>query len=417
MGQTRIVILGVGFAGLKLAKRLSKNKNIQIVLIDENNYHQFQPLLYQVATAGLETASISFPIRKIFQKKKNVYIRIAKANRIEPNSKIVLTNIGDVHYDKLIISMGTTTNYYGYNNIEENSLGLKSISEAIHVRNTILKNYEKAVLTKKNKEREAALNIIIVGGGATGVELSGALAEMRNNILPKEYSELDFSKMNVYLIESLDRLLNNMTNYSSSRVKKYLEALGVKILLNTRVEDYDGFKLTTNNGVINSSTVIWAAGVQANRLLGLPKDSLDRGNRIIVDTFHEVKNCKDIYAIGDISILRDEKYPNGHPQVAQVAIQQAENLALNILSINKNKQKRPFTYKDKGTMATVGRNLAVAELRFIKLSGILAWLIWMFVHLMSILGIKNRFFIFINSISNYFTFNLSLRLILKEKRS
>lgn len=416
IGQKRIVILGVGFAGLKFAKKLSRSNKFQIVIIDKNNYHQFQPLLYQVATAGLETSNISFPIRKIFQNKNNVFIRVAKVNKIDPNNKIVFTNIGSIHFSKLIISLGTTTNYYGNKQIEEKSIGLKSVSEAIHLRNTILKNYEQAILAKEMDDKDAALNIVIVGGGATGVELSGALAEMRNKILPKEYNELDFTKMNIYLIESLDRLLNNMSEYSSSKVKKYLEKLGVKILLSTRVEDYDGVQLTTDKLVIKSLSVIWTAGVQANNLLGLPITSLSKGGRIIVNEFHEVRNCNDIYAIGDISILSDRDYPIGLPQVAQVAIQQAKNLAYNILGENKNKTQKPFRYKDKGTMATVGRNLAVVELPYIKFSGIFAWLTWMFVHLMSILGIKNRFFILINWVSNYFTSNLSLRLIIKEKR-
>ena len=411
--QQRVVILGAGFAGLKLARRLSDNKRIQLLLIDRNNYHQFQPLLYQVATAGLEPSSISFPLRKVFQNKRNVFIRITRITKIETGNKKVHSEAGVYDYDFLIIALGTDTNYYGNKQLEEKCIGLKTVSEALYLRNKILRNYEKAVITEDEEEREAALNIVIVGGGPTGVELAGAIAEMKNNILPKEYPELDFSKMNIYLIESVERLLNSMSDFSSRKVAKYLGKLGVKILLNTHVESYDGNTISTNQGSINSQCVVWAAGVRAHPVPGISDEYIAKNGRIIVDEFNKVESLENVFVIGDNALLKTTDFPDGHPQVAPVAIQQAENLARNIRRKLNNKPLVPFKYVDKGTMATVGRNLAVVELPFIKFGGIIAWFTWMFIHLMSILGIKNRFFIFINWISNYFTYNLSLRLILK----
>jgi NADH dehydrogenase len=412
-GQKRIVVLGIGFAGLKLARRLAGNKKIQLVLIDRNNYHQFQPLLYQVATAGLEPSSISFPIRKVFQNKQNVYIRIAGVNNIDTENKTIHTEAGAYTYDMLVIALGTNTNYYGNKQLEDSCVGLKTVSEALYIRNKILKNYEKAVVTDDEQERESALNIVIVGGGPTGVELAGAIAEMKNNILPKEYPEIDFSKMNIFLIEAVDRLLNSMTEFSSRNAKKYLDKLGVNVLLKTYVTAYDGRSVITSQGQINSLCVIWAAGVRALPVKGIPVELTGRNGRILVNEFNQVLPLDNVYAIGDIALMKTGELPDGHPQVAPVAIQQAANLANNIHRILRNKSLKKFKYINKGSMATVGRNLAVVEIGFLKFSGIMAWLTWMFVHLMSILGIKNRFFIFINWVSNYFTYNLSLRLILK----
>jgi NADH dehydrogenase len=411
--QKRIVILGAGFAGLKLARRLTRNKRAQILLIDRNNYHQFQPLLYQVATAGLEPSSISFPIRKVFQKKSNIYIRITEVYKIDPAIKVIYTQAGKFNYDILVIALGTKTNYYGNSQLEEKCIGLKTVSEALYLRNKILNNYEKALITENEKEREAALNIVIVGGGSTGVELAGAIAEMKKNTLPKEYPELDFSKMNIYLIEALDRLLYSMTEFSSGKAAKYLEKLDVKILLNNYVESYDGMTISTNHEKINSMCVVWAAGVRAPYIQGITDNLIGNNGRIIVNEFNAVESLQSIYAIGDIAFLKTKAYPDGLPQVAPVAIQQAENLARNIKRVLKKKNLKSFHYINKGSMATIGRNLAVVELPFIKFGGIAAWFTWMFVHLMSILGIKNRLFIFINWLSNYFTYNLSLRLIIK----
>lgn len=415
-GQQRIVILGAGFAGLKLARLLAANNRFQILIIDRNNYHQFQPLLYQVATAGLEPSSISFPIRKIFQKKQHVFIRIAELEKIEPENKMVITNKGTFTYDKLVIALGSTTNFFNNKNIEENSIGLKTVSEALYIRNQILKNYENALVSDRSEEREAALNITIVGGGPTGVELAGAIAELRNNILPREYPELDFSKMNIFLIEATDRLLNSMSEKSSEKAKKYLEKLGVQVRLNTRVESCNNQKVFTGTSSILSSNVVWAAGMKGIPVNGLPREVILPNGRISVDHFNRVKNTNEIFAIGDIASMQTSQFPHSHPQVAPVAIQQAENLAQNFIRENKNLALQPFRYKNKGTMATVGRNLAVVELPFLKFSGFFAWITWMFVHLMSILGIKNRFFIFINWLTNYFTYNLSLRLIIKPRK-
>jgi NADH:ubiquinone reductase (H+-translocating) len=415
-GQQRIIILGAGFGGLRLARQLARSDRFQILLIDRNNYHQFQPLLYQVATAGLEPSSISFPIRKIFQKKKNVFIRIAEIEAVVPETNTVKTNIGLFSYHKLVIALGTTTNFFGNNIIEENSIGLKTVSEALYIRNQILKNYENALVSTNSEACEAALNITIVGGGPTGVELAGAIAELRNNILPKEYPELDFSKMNIFLIEATDRLLGAMSDFSSRKAKNYLQKLGVKVLTGTMVKFCEGNKVITDTGVILSSNVVWAAGMKGATLNGIPPAALSQNGRIEVDSFNRVKGLENLFAIGDLALMRTPEYPNGHPQVAPVAIQQAENLARYFLTEGENKKPKPFSYKDKGTMATVGRNLAVVELPFAKFGGFFAWATWMFVHLMSILGIKNRFFIFVNWLTNYFTYNLSLRLIIKPRK-
>ncbi len=414
-GQERIIIVGAGFGGLKLARKIVKNGNFQVLIIDRNNYHQFQPLLYQVATAGLEPSSISFPIRKIFKGKNNVFIRIANIEKVKPEKQTIITSEGSFTYDKLVIATGTTTNFFGNDIIKRNSIGLKSISEALSVRNQLLKNYEKALVSDDEVFREAAMNIAIVGGGPTGVELAGAIAELRNNILPKEYHALDFSNMNIFLIEAADRLLGAMSGSSSEKAYNYLTKLGVKILLNTRVESCEGTRVITSTGEIISSNIVWAAGMKGSVVNGFPDEIISPSGRILVDEFNHVKGFENIYAIGDIALMKTEKYPKGHPQVAPVAIQQAENLAKNIAEKKSGKKLHPFRYTDKGTMATVGRNLAVVELPFIKFGGFAAWITWMFVHLMSILGMKNRFFIFVNWLTNYFTYDLSLRLIINAK--
>lgn len=412
-GQERIVILGAGFGGLKAARMLSATNKYQLLIIDRNNYHQFQPLLYQVATAGLEPSSISFPIRKIFQANKNVFIRVAEVEKIDPGEKNITTNKGVYQYDKLIISLGTSTNYFGNNQLETNAIGLKSIPEALYIRNQVLKNYENALISTNEEEQEAALNIVIAGGGPTGVELAGAIAELRNNILPREYPELDFSKMNIFLIEAADRLLNGMSLSSSHKAKKYLQKLGVNIQLNTRVDAYDGRTVRTSGMDILSLNVIWSAGMKGVPVKGLPESAVLPGGRILVNEYSEVKGLEQVYAVGDIAAMITPQHPKGHPQVAPVAISQAENLAGNIILSREGKSLRPFRYKDKGVMATVGRNLAVVELPFVKFGGFMAWFTWMFVHLMSILGIKNKFFIFVNWVTSYFSYNLSLRLIIK----
>ncbi len=412
-GQKRVVIAGGGFAGLKLAHKLSKS-NFQVVLIDKNNYHQFQPLYYQVATAGLEPSSISFPLRKVFQNSKNVFIRLAEILSVDPFEKLIHTTIGKVSYDYLVLALGTTTNFFGNHQLEENSIPMKSVAEALALRNQILQNFEDALTSNDDKELEQLITLVVVGGGPTGVEVSGTLAEMRKYILPKDYPEIDFSKMQIHLLEAGDRLLAGMSEKSSKKAHKYLKRLGVTIHTNCQVLEYDGERvLMKNDDPIHCKILLWAAGVTGNLIEGLPKTVFTRGNRLKVNAFNQVEGFDDIFALGDIAFMTEKKYPNGHPQMAQPAIQQAKLLAKNLQQIEKKKSLKPFHYTNKGTMATIGRNLAVVDLPFIHFYGFFAWVTWMFVHLMAIVGVKNRLMIFINWFWNYVTYDQSLRLIIK----
>jgi NADH dehydrogenase len=411
----RVVIIGGGFGGLKLAKELSKT-NYQVVLIDKNNYHQFQPLFYQVATAGLEPCAISFPFRKVFQGNKNIHIRITEVSSVNTQENYLNTGIGRINYDYLVLAIGADTNFFGNQKIMAHALAMKSVSEALDIRNRVLENYEKALGTEDKEEQQALMNIVVVGGGPTGVEVSGTLAEMKKYILPKDYPELDFKFMQVSLVEASPKVLNVMSVEASAKANKYLQKLGVNIRTNTSVKDYDGKTVTLSDGTtLNSRTLIWAAGVAGNKMEGIPLEALIRNNRIKVDRQNRVEGMDNIFAIGDIAYMTEEAFPNGHPQVAQVAIQQAERLAKNFKNIENNKQLEPFTYKDLGSMATVGKNLAVVDLPYIKFQGFFAWLVWMFIHLMSIVGAKNRILIFINWAWNYVTYDQSLRLIIRSK--
>jgi len=411
--QKRVVIVGAGFAGLTLAKRLSA-KYFQVILLDKNNYHQFQPLLYQVATSGLEPSSISFPLRKIFQKKKNVIIRLTSVTGVSPERKKVHTEIGDIEFDYLILAQGATTNYYNNDSLHNNAYSMKSVSEALLLRNNLLQNYELALNPMNREKRNSLLNVVIVGGGPTGVELAGAIAEMKSKILPKDYAELNFGHMHIYLLEAGSNLLNGMSNKSGETVLAYLKRLGVEVQTNTAVKNYDGETVQLSNGkTISSRNLIWAAGVKGVTIPGIPTNSVATNNRLIVDHNNKVSGLQDVYAIGDIAFMKDEKYLKGHPQVAQVAIQQANLLAKNLLRNETGKPLCAFSYNDKGSMATVGRNLAVAEIGKLKMKGFFAWFVWMMVHLMSIIGIKNRFLILINWIWQYITYDQSLRLIIK----
>lgn len=404
----RIVIIGGGFAGLKIARSL-KNTDNEIWLIDKNNFHQFQPLFYQVATSGLEPSSITFPLRKLFQNYKNVHLRVTEVTKVNVNENSITTHLGEVKYDKLIIATGATTNFFGNATIAKNAIPMKSVNEALYLRNTLLQNFEDA-LSANEEDKQALLNIVVVGGGPTGVEVSGALAEMKKNILPKDYPELDFNKMNIYLIESGPKTLGAMSEQASAKSKEYLEQLGVNVWTSTLVKNFDGNVVELGNGkTIPTKTVVWGAGIIGNNIAGMPESSITRGNRFLVDRTSLIEGCTNIYAIGDIALMKTEKFPNGHPQVATVAIEQAKHLANNI----KNNVNIPYEYSDKGSMATVGKHLAVVDLPNIKFQGFFAWLFWMFLHLMLILGVKNKLIIFVNWLWKYFTSDQSLRLIIK----
>lgn len=413
----RIVIAGAGFAGLKLARKLI-GKGFQIILIDKNNFHQFQPLLYQVATAGLEPSAISFPLRKVLQNTKDVHFRIAGLERVDPEKKELITSIGLLKYDYLVLSMGAETNFFGQEEIEQHALSMKSASDAIFIRNSILEHFEQALLETDPAMIEQYLNIILVGGGPTGVEMAGALAEMRKYIFPKDYPELDLSKMRIVLYEAAPRVLASMSEQASAHALKYLKKLGVEVHLNTRVVHFNGSCIRLSDGSsITSKTVIWSTGVKAIGIQGFSPEIFGRGQRIRVDRYSRVKSYEDIFAIGDISLMETPKYPAGHPQVAQTAIQQARQLSKNIIRMAKGKQARKFEYVDKGSLATIGRNLAVADLPFVKMRGFLAWVLWSFVHLFTIVGVKNRLMIFMNWSWNYFTYDQSLRLLIKPRRT
>ncbi|RLD58274.1 MAG: NAD(P)/FAD-dependent oxidoreductase [Bacteroidetes bacterium] len=417
--KKRIVVVGSGFAGLKFVRSMLR-KNFQIVLLDKNNFHQFQPLLYQVATAGLEPSAISFPLRKILQNEQHIHFRIADVQAVKSELKEIETDIGTLKYDYLVLAMGASTNFYGQKKIEQTALSMKSAADAILIRNTILENFELALLQDTPEKAAKYLNIVLVGGGPTGVELAGAVAEMKKYIFPKDYPELDMSKMRIVLYQGSGSLLAGMSSKASARATRYLKNLGVEVNLDTRVLDYDGGCLKLSDGTtISSKTVIWAAGVIANQIDGISVSSMNPQQRIMVDRQNRAYGYHDIFAIGDLSLMKTPKYPHGHPQVAQVAIQQAKTLAGNLIRIKRNAslKSKDFEYRDKGSLATIGRNLAVADLPFVKLSGFLAWILWSFVHLFMIVGVKNRILIFMNWSWNYFTYDQSLRLLIRHKPS
>ncbi|MDE1193477.1 MAG: NAD(P)/FAD-dependent oxidoreductase [Arachidicoccus sp.] len=407
----KIIIVGSGFAGLKLARKLSKS-NYHVTLIDFHNFHEFQPLFYQVASARLEPSSISFPLRKIFHGKKNIDIRIGRIEKIDIENKKIHTINCEYDYDYLVIATGCTNNYFGNKNIEKYAYPMKTTPQAIALRNKILLNFEESLHIPK-EEKEPFLNIAIVGGGPTGVELAGALAEMKNIVLPKDYPSIDFSELNILLIEGSGATLGTMSKKSQEESQAYLEKMGVKIMLNTRVEDYDGKTIFLGGGkTLQTNTMIWAAGVMGNIPEGIPKETIVRGNRISVDEFHQVKGFPDVYAIGDISYMETTEWPKGHPQLANVANHQAVNLAENFIRLQKNQSLHAFTYKNPGTMATIGKRKAVVDLPKFHFKGMFAWLVWMFLHLMLILGVRSKFVIFLNWMFNYFTNDSTLRVIL-----
>lgn len=416
----RVVIIGGGFAGLALAKKL-KNKSLQVVLLDKHNYHTFQPLLYQVATGGLEAGSIAYPIRKVIQEYQDFYFRLTSVKEIDTQNQKIISEIGDLHYDYLVIATGSKTNYFGNKEIERNSMSMKTIPQSLNIRSLILENFEQAVLTKDEADKNALINFVLVGAGPTGVELAGALAEMKRAILQKDYPDLDISKMEINLVQSGDRVLNTMSEKSSAAAEKFLIDLGVKVWKNIRVTNYDGRTITTNSDLtFETATVIWTAGVQGAAIHGLDAKSLvERVERIRVNQYNQVVGYDNIFAIGDIASMESEKYPQGHPMMAQPAMQQGSLLAENLVKLIAKKPMKAFEYNDKGSMATIGRNLAVVDLPKYHFNGFFAWFVWMFVHLFSLIGFKNKAVVFLNWVYNYIRFDREGRLIVRpyKKRS
>jgi len=416
----RIVIIGGGFAGIALAKKL-RDTNVQVVLLDKHNYHTFQPLLYQVATGGLEAGSIAYPIRKVIQEYKDFYFRLTSVKEIDTVNQKVIAEIGDLHYDYLVIATGSKTNYFGNKEIERNAMSMKTIPQSLNIRSLILENFEQAVLTKDVSERNTLINFVLVGGGPTGVELAGALAEMKKAILQKDYPDLDITKMEINLVQSGDRILNTMSEKSSLAAEKFLVDLGVKVWKNIRVTNYDGKTITTNSDLtFETATVIWTAGVQGAKIAGLDgKSMVEKVERIRVNKYNQVAGYDTIFAIGDIASMETELYPQGHPMMVQPAIQQGKLLGENLVNLLNNKPLKPFEYLDKGAMATIGRNLAVVDLPHYHFSGIFAWFVWMLVHLFSLIGFKNKAVVFLNWVYNYIRFDREGRLIIRpfKKRS
>lgn len=416
----KLIIIGGGFGGLRLARNLSNKPGFEITLIDKFNFHQFQPLFYQVATAGLDASNISFPLRKVFHNSKNISFRMAEVQQIVADKNKVVTSIGEFEYDALVIATGADTNFFGNQNLINHAMPMKSTLEALQLRYKLLQNFETAITTKDEQTLQQLMNIVVVGGGPTGVELSGAIADMKKYVLPKDYPELDFTKMKIYLLEGTGKTLGNMSEKSSAESQRYLENLGVTVLTNALLKDYDGEKIILQDGkTIATRMVIWAAGIKGNVPQGIDKDLIARGNRIKIDRQCKVTGSNNIFAIGDVAYMEEPAWPNGHPQVAPVATQMADMIAKNLRSIemkSNTKALEEFVYHDKGSMATVGRNLAVVDMPKPKLhfKGFFAWMIWMGLHLMLILGVKNRFFVFCNWLYNYFTYDQNLRLIFKE---
>ncbi|MEM5564316.1 NAD(P)/FAD-dependent oxidoreductase [Psychroserpens sp. AS72] len=410
----RIVIIGGGFAGVNLVKSLA-NKALQVVLIDKHNYHTFQPLLYQVSSSGLEPDSIAYPLRKIIKKHRNSFFRFAEVEHIDANNNEIITSIGTLHFDYLVIATGTKTNYFGNKAIQEHSMPMKSIPQALNIRSLILQNFEKAAIASSKSDREAYLNFVIVGGGPTGVELAGAIAELKNHILPKDYHDLNSSDMQIHLLEGATRVLPPMSEHASKKAEEFLVKLGVHVHTNAIVKDYDGKIVATNSDLkLNTQTLIWAAGVTGAPIKGLKAESMiDKANRYKVNRFNQIEGYDNIFALGDIASMSTENYPKGHPQVAQPAIQQGKLLGKNLLRLIKKQTLKPFVYNDKGSMATIGRNKAVVDLKHYKFGGFFAWFIWMFIHLMSLVGFRNRVIVFFNWTYNYINFDKAARLIIR----
>lgn len=417
LGKPRVVIIGGGFGGLEVAKGLVRSKT-QTVLFDKYNHHTFQPLLYQVATSALETSSIVFPFRKRFARANDFYFRLGEVTRIKPESNCIETSIGSVKYDYLVIATGAETNFYGLQDVEKNAHPMKTIIDAIKLRNIIIKNFEVALLVEDEETMNSYMDFVIVGGGPTGVELAGAMSELKRHVFPKDYPELDVTKMDIHLVEATGRLLNGMSEIAGRKALEYLQGMGVQVHLNAAVKSYDGYEVVISNGQqLVSKTMIWAAGVKGNPVAGLTAETLGRASRLKVDAFNLVKGYDNIFAIGDVALMEgDHGYPNGHPMMAPPAMQQGELVAKNIDSLIHKKQPKPFRYNDKGAMATVGRNKAVVDLKKFRFQGFFAWLVWMFVHLLSLIGFRNKVFVFINWFVSYFSYDKSNRLIIARPK-
>lgn len=414
-GNPRVVIIGGGFAGVSLAKKL-KNKNFQVVLLDKHNYHNFQPLMYQVATGGLEAGSIAYPIRKIVQEHSETFFRMALVERIDTANKKVVTDIGTIYYDYVVIATGSTNNYFGNREIEQHSMVMKTIPEALNIRSLILENFELALQTNDIEERKALMNFVIVGAGPTGVELAGALAEMKKAVLPKDYPDLDVSMMEINLVQGGDRVLDAMSKKSSKAAEKFLKQLGVKIHVNAIVSGYDGTTVTTKDGLsFKSQAVIWSAGVKGAPVEGIA-ESIDRASRVRVNDFNQVEGFEDVFALGDVAAMYGDKFKFGHPMMAQPAIQQGELLAENLVRLANKQSLKKFVYNDKGSMATIGRNKAVVDLPKFHFNGVFAWFVWMFVHLFSLIGFKNKVLVFWSWVYNYFVFDRESRVIIRPFR-
>lgn len=408
----RIVVIGCGFAGLKLVKQLN-TKKYQVLLFDKNNYHTFQPLMYQVASAGLEPDSIVYPIRKVFNRKKNFHFRMAQVHQIDAENKLVYTSIGSIDYDYLVMATGADSNFFGMENVEKYSMPMKSLVEALNLRSVILQNFEKALHTTDINERKALMSFVIVGGGATGVELAGALAELKRYILPKDYPDLDIRKMQIHLVQGGDRLLPAMSKKASEDSEKFLRKMGVNVWLNVRAKDYDGHALYTNDETYYTKTVVWTAGVKGVPTPGLNAE-MTKSCRVVIDEFNRVKGYEDIFAIGDVAAHLCEETPYGLPMLASVAVQQGTHLGKNLNRLSKQKEIKPFVYIDKGTMATIGRNLAVVDLKKLQFGGWFAWILWMFIHLMLLVDFRSRLIVFVNWAWSYICYDKGTRLIVRK---
>ncbi|MEO1587683.1 MAG: NAD(P)/FAD-dependent oxidoreductase [Bacteroidota bacterium] len=412
----RVVIIGGGFGGILLAKGL-KNSPFQVVMIDRNNYHTFQPLLYQVASGGLEPDSIAFPLRKMFAKQKNFIFRMAEVHKVYPEDNLIETSLGEIDYDYLVVATGSQTNFFGNKEIEAHALGMKSIPEAMDLRSLILQNFEHAHDYTETDIQDTLMGFVVVGGGPTGVETAGALAELKRHILPNDYPELDFSLMDIHLIEASPRLLNGMSDKSGQGAQESLEKMGVHVSLDTLVTKFDGETVTVKSGEeIKASTVIWAAGVKGAIVEGIPEEHIVRGNRVAVDAFSRVKGYNNLFAIGDVAYMETEDNPKGHPGVAQVAMQMGTTLAQNLPKIEKGAPLKAFQYFDKGSMATIGRNKAVLDMGKLHLKGLIAWMGWMFIHILYLVGFRNKAVVFINWVWSYFTYDKGVRIIINPSQ-